>query len=196
MTEENLRNEDLENLENELKRGTEGDSFDHMAANEDENNQTNESDKAASELNKVKVELDEAKDKYLRLFAEFENFKKRTMKERLELIKTASQDTMVSLLPVVDDFERAKKAADAENSTETFSEGVSLVYHKFVSTLENKGLKIMESNGEVFDVEKHEAITEVPAPNPDLIGKVIDTVERGYYLHDKIIRYAKVVVGK
>jgi molecular chaperone GrpE len=149
-----------------------------------------------SEIVKLKMELEESKDKFLRLFAEFDNFKKRTMKERLDLIKTASLDTMVALLPIADDFERAKKAAEAENATETFSEGVSLVYNKFVSTLENKGLKIMDSTGEVFDVEKHEAITEIPAPTPEMVGKIIDTVERGYYLHDKIIRYAKVVVGK
>lgn len=160
------------------------------------NEEQTKQDEQAAEIVKLKAELEESKDKYLRLFAEFDNFKKRTMKERLELIKTASQETMAAMLPVVDDFERAKKASELENATETFSEGVSLVFHKFMNTLESRGLKAMESNGEAFDAEKHEAITEIPAPSPELSGKVIDTVEKGFYLNDKIIRYAKVVVGK
>ncbi len=194
MTEDNLQNEALDNDEVNLN----GEEGSNLIENEVsfEDSSENELDKLNSDLLKLKLELDESKDKYLRLFAEFDNFKKRTMKERLDLIKSASQETMIAMLPVVDDFERAKRAADAENSTETFSEGVSLVYNKFVNTLENKGLKIMESTGEIFDVEKHEAITEIPSPSPELVGKVIDTIERGYYLHDKIIRYAKVVVGK
>jgi molecular chaperone GrpE len=153
-------------------------------------------DELSNEVQKLKSELSESKDKYLRLFAEFDNFKKRTMKERLELIKTASQETITSLLPVLDDFERAKKASEAENSSEVFPEGVNLVFHKLLQTLESKGLKAMTSTGENFDSENHEAITEIPAPTQDLVGKVIDTVEKGYYLNDKIIRYAKVVVGK
>lgn len=195
MTEDSLQNPSTENLETKTSEEvSDQNETAHSNTSVDENN--SEADNTASEILKLKAEVEEAKDKYLRLFAEFDNFKKRTMKERLDLIKTASQETMIALLPVVDDFERAKKAADAENATEKFSEGVSLVYHKFVSTLEQKGLKIMESNGEVFDVEKHEALTEIPAPTPEMAGKVIDTIERGYYLHDKIIRYAKVVVGK
>ena len=147
-----------------------------------------------NDISKLKNELEEAKDKYLRLFAEFDNFKKRTMKEKLDLIRTASQETLQAMLPVLDDFDRAKKAADLPGSTETFSEGVNLVYHKLLGIMEGKGLKAMDSTGEIFDPEKHEAITEIPAP--DMAGKVVDTVEKGYYLHDKIIRYAKVVVGK
>lgn len=149
-----------------------------------------------SDVVKLKADLEEAKDKYLRLFAEFDNFKKRTMKERLDLIRTAAQDTLQALLPVLDDFDRAKKAAEMPGSTEVFSDGVNLVYSKLANTLEARGLKEMISNGEVFDPEKHEAITEIPAPAENLVGKVVDTVEKGYYLHDKIIRYAKVVVGK
>lgn len=169
-----------------------------VAVEQNEENIQNieEQTKQDAEIVKLKAELEESKDKYLRLFAEFDNFKKRTMKERLELIKTASQETMAAMLPVVDDFERAKKASELENATETFSEGVNLVFHKFMNTLESRGLKAMESNGEAFDAEKHEAITEIPAPSPELSGKVIDTVEKGFYLNDKIIRYAKVVVGK
>lgn len=149
-----------------------------------------------AEVNKVKAELDEVKDKYLRLLAEFDNYKKRTTKERLDLITSASKETLVAMLPIADDFDRAKKASEAENSTEQFSEGVTLVYNKFFSIIESKGVKAMESTGQPFDAEQHEAITEIPAFTPDMVGKVIDTVEKGYYLNDKIIRYAKVVVGK
>ena len=147
-------------------------------------------------MEKMKQEHGELKDKYLRLFAEFENYKKRTFKEKLELMKTAAQDTMSALLPVLDDFDRAKKNADNENTEETFSEGVNLVYNKLYSVLKSKGLETMESNGEVFDPELHEAITEIPAPTPELKGKIVDTIEKGYTLKDKIIRHAKVVIGK
>lgn len=146
------------------------------------------------ELTKVNAELSDMKDKYLRLYAEFDNYRKRTSKEKLDLIKTASQDVIVALLPILDDFERAKKASEA--SGETFSEGVMLIYDKLFRTAEQQGLKPMESTGQPFDSDSHEAITKIPAPVADLKGKVVDTVEKGYYLHDKIIRYAKVVVGE
>ena len=154
--------------------------------------ESNQSD----ELTKAKSLLEEAKDKYLRLYAEFDNYRKRTMKESLEVRQTAAKDTIIALLPVLDDFERAKKIADGGQSGEVFSEGVNLVYQKLFSTLEARGVKAMDSNGEVFNAEFHEAITEIPAPTDDLKGKIIDTVEKGYFLHGKIIRYAKVVVGK
>lgn len=148
------------------------------------------------ELTQLKAELEEAKDKYLRLFAEFDNYKKRTVKERFDLMKNAAQETIMSLLPVLDDFDRAKKSADDPNSPEVFTEGVSLVYQKLYSTLQHKGLHEMESTNTDFDPERHEAITDIPAPAEEMKGKVIDTIEKGYLLHDKIIRYAKVVVGK
>lgn len=183
-------------MNEELTPNEEQEIMDQVNETLNESNETSVENEQVNEVTKLKLDLEEAKDKYLRLFAEFDNFKKRTLKERLDLMKTAAQETMTALIPVVDDFKRAKKAADAENSSETFSEGVNLVYNKFLSTLENKGLKVMESNGETFDPEKHEALTEIPAPSPELVGKVMDTIENGYYLHDKIIRYAKVVVGK
>lgn len=148
------------------------------------------------QIEELKIELGEAKDKYLRLFAEFENFKKRNTKERLDLLKTAAQSTISTILPVLDDFDRAKKSAEDENSTEQLSEGVLMVYNKLYSVLAAKGLSPMESNNEVFDPELHEAITEIPAASDDMKGKVVDTVEKGYYLNEKIIRFAKVVVGK
>lgn len=144
----------------------------------------------------VQSELNELKDKYLRLLAEFENFKKRTVREKMDLMKNAAQDTLSGLLPVLDDFDRAKKSAEDEESAEVFSDGVRLVYQKLNSTLQNMGLKEFDANGELFDPELHEAITEIPSPTDDLKGKVIDTVEKGYRLNDRIIRYAKVVVGK
>ncbi len=144
----------------------------------------------------LKAELSEAKDKYLRLFAEFENFKRRNTRERLDLLNSAAQDTISNILPVLDDFDRAKKSAEDENTKEELSEGVLMVYNKLYKVLEAKGLKPMESDGQDFDPEVHEAITEVPAPNDEMKGKVIDTIEKGYLLNDKIIRFAKVVVGK
>lgn len=149
-----------------------------------------------AEVEELNIQLSEAKDKYLRLFAEFDNFKKRTIREKMDLMKNASQDAFSSLLPVIDDFDRAKSSADDESSEESFSEGVLLVYNKLNTVLNNKGLKKMESTGEVFDPELHEAITKIPAPSEEMKGKVIDTIESGFYLNDKIIRHAKVVVGE
>jgi molecular chaperone GrpE len=144
----------------------------------------------------LEAQVAELKDKYLRLFAEFENYKRRTAKEKLDMIGSAAKNTIVNFLPVLDDFERAKAAADQENSTEVFSEGVELVYQKFLQTLKNQGLKRIETENATFDAEYHEAITEIPAPTEEMKGKVIDTLEQGYFLQDKVIRYAKVVVGK
>lgn len=158
-----------------------------------------EQDSSAGEdndLKRLQAELEEMKDKHLRLFAEFENYKKRTLREKMDLLSSAAQDTMAALLPVLDDFDRAKKSAEQEGTTEIFSEGVHLVYQKLYSVLSQKGLKEMESNNLAFDPELHEAITEIPAPTEDMKGKVLDTVEKGYYLKEKIIRHAKVVVGK
>lgn len=146
--------------------------------------------------NEWQAKHDELKDKYVRLFADFDNYKKRVARERLELIKEAGKDVILNLLPVLDDFERAIKAA--ENATEVVpvKEGMSLIHNKLLKNLEQKGLKAVEPKGEAFDVEYHEAITEIPAPTEELKGKVVDVVEKGYYLNDRIIRYAKVVVGK
>ena len=153
-------------------------------------------DKEKEKVKELEIQVNESKDKYLRLFAEFENYKKRTMKERLELMKTAAQDTLNAILPILDDFDRAKSSADDDSTNEVFTDGVKLVYDKLNSTLAARGLKAMKSNGEVFDPELHEAITEIPAPNDEMKGKIIDTIQKGYYLQDKIIRHAKVVVGK
>ncbi|NBB88373.1 MAG: nucleotide exchange factor GrpE [Bacteroidetes bacterium] len=143
-----------------------------------------------------KDKFDELNNKFMRLAAEFDNFKKRTARERVDLLQNAARDTIADLLPILDDFDRAKKLSEDESSDESFSEGVELVYQKLHSTLKKNGLKTMDSDGKVFDAELHEALTEVPAPSEDLKGKVVDTIEKGYLLNDKIIRHAKVVVGK
>jgi len=149
-----------------------------------------------SEIDSLTEELNQSKDKYLRLYAEFENFKKRTAREKMDLRSYAAQDTIASLLPVLDDFDRAKSSADDDGSEEMFTEGVNLVYSKLHGCLLNMGVKPMESTGEVFDVELHEAVTELPVQDEEMKGKIVDTILTGYYLNDKIIRHAKVVVGK
>lgn len=144
---------------------------------------------------KIQAELQEQKDKYLRLFAEFDNFKRRNAKEKIELIQTAGKDVITSLLEVLDDCERAEKQLDESDDIATNKKGVQLVFNKLKNTLQAKGLKAMESINTDFDVEKHEAITEIEVPEKKK-GKVVDEIEKGYYLNDKIIRFAKVVVGK
>lgn len=158
----------------------------------------NKKEKAKEKLAGLENELAEQKDKNLRLFAEFDNFKKRTAKERIELFKTAGKDVVVDMLSVLDDFERANKAANEarENKKEVDLEGFNLIYNKIKNTLGNKGLKEMETNGEDFNPDLHDAITEIPAPSDDLKGKIVDTIEKGYYMSDVIIRHAKVVIGK
>ena len=135
-------------------------------------------------------------DKYIRLYAEFDNYKRRTAKERIELFKTANADVIKSMLSVLDDFDRAKKSMEIAKDIEAVKEGIQLIHHKLKSTLQSQGLSEMESVlGKTFDTDLHEAITNVPAPSEDLKGKVMDEVEKGYLLNDKVIRYAKVVVG-
>lgn len=146
-------------------------------------------------LDAAKAEIAELKDKYLRLYADFENFRRRTAKEKLEMISGAGADIVRTILPVVDDFERAKVSFDSSTDVEALKEGVDLIYNKLFKTLESKGLKAMESRGAAFDAEIHESIAQFPAPSDDLKGKVIDEIEKGYYLNDKVIRYAKVIVG-
>jgi molecular chaperone GrpE len=146
---------------------------------------------------KLQEDLKHEKDKFLRLFAEFENYKKRTSKERIELFKTASQDLMLSLLPVLDDFERALSHIEDDKEAEDLRKGVLLIYQKLLSTLEQKGLEVVKvEQGDVFNADNHEAITQIPAPSDDLKGKVIDVIEKGYKLGDKVIRFPKVVIGQ
>ena len=144
----------------------------------------------------IEEKFAELNDKHLRLHAEFENFKRRTAKERIDLYKNAGEDTLVSLLPILDDFERAIKAKSDSQEEQKEDEGVLLIYNKMKSALELKGLKAMEDViGKDLNTDFHEAITNIPSPSEDMRGKIIDVIEKGYFLNDKVIRYAKVVVA-
>jgi len=146
---------------------------------------------------KLQKEVAELKDKQLRLFAEFENFKKRTAKERIDLFRNAGLEFFESMLPVLDDFDRAAKHREETEDSEDLKKGIDLIQSKLIGILEQKGLKAMESSiGKGFDTDFHEAITQIPAPSEEMKGKVIDETEKGYLLNDKVIRYAKVVVGQ
>ncbi|MFD2538937.1 nucleotide exchange factor GrpE [Sphingobacterium chuzhouense] len=156
---------------------------------------TDQSEETTEE--RLQQELANANDKYTRLFAEFDNYKKRTSKERVDLIQSASKDVLAKLLPILDDFDRALAAMETAQDIESVKQGVDLVNQKFRKILANEGLKEMENLiGEPFDAEYQEAITAIPAPSEELKNKVIDVVEKGYFLNDKVIRFAKVVIGQ
>jgi len=181
--------EEINDQEKEqVEQTTTNDNLNGDTATEDQSG-TEEKDEVA----KLSEEVGKLKDQHLRLFAEFENYKKRTSKERVELFSSANQELMDALIPILDDFTRALKSIEGTEA----EEGVKLIYNKLESTLKNKGLKPMENTtGKEFDVDTMEAITRIPAPSDDQKGKVIDEIERGYYLGNKILRYAKVVVGE
>jgi molecular chaperone GrpE len=183
--------ENTDNLSQNDAQGT-------QAALNDENidfNAEEQNDKENETIEKLRLELQESKDKYLRLVAEFDNFRKRNAKERIELMQTAGKEVIQDLLVVLDDSNRAGKQMEAQTDLETIKQGIRLVFNKLQTTLQNKGLKAMECVNLEFNPDLHEAITEIPAPNDDMKGKIIDVVEEGYYLNDKLIRHAKVVVG-
>lgn len=144
----------------------------------------------------LRIELQEQKDKFIRLYAEFDNFKRRNARERVELIQTAGREVISSLLEVLDDCDRAEKQLQKSDNLDQVKEGIQLVFNKLRSTLQAKGLKEMKSIGETFNPDFHEAITEIPVTDPAMEGRIVDEVEKGYYLNDKIIRFSKVVVGK
>ncbi len=159
-------------------------------------NEAENANEAEGQEAKLEAEVAELKEKYLRLYSDFENFRKRTSKERIDLITTASEDVLKDLIPVVDDFERAFKASESETDPLKIREGNQLIFHKLVRILETKGLKAMEDlTGKPFNPDTQEAITQIPAPSEQLKGSVIDVVEKGYTLGEKVVRYAKVVTG-
>jgi molecular chaperone GrpE len=151
---------------------------------------------ASEGASRAETELADLKDKYLRLAAEFENYKRRTSKERADLFKTANQELMVALIPVIDDFDRARQHTQGATDPAALQNALDITYNKLTKTLENKGLTPMNAKGGNFDAELHEAITQIPAPSDDLRGKIVDEIEKGYYLGDKVIRHAKVVLGQ
>lgn len=155
-----------------------------------------EVEKLAKDLEDAKAELEKQKKEYLFLLAEFDNFRKRTLKEKSDLVKNAAEKAMLDILPVVDDFERALQAMHDSSDLESVKEGVDLIYNKFVKYLENNGVKAIDSNNADFNTEFHEAVTTFPASDESLKGKVIDTVQKGYMINDKVLRHSKVVVGQ
>lgn len=185
-----MQNEELENQEQEREESVKEENG--SAAQEKQEEQAEQP--SAEEL--LQKERDEWKDKYMRLFAEFDNYKKRTLREKKEWFREAKADLIAELLPVLDDFDRAKTANEENKDIEALKEGFSLIHHKLFHALENKGLKPMDSMHDTFDTDRHEAITNIPAPDKKLKGKVVDVIEKGYTLNDHIIRYAKVVVGQ
>ncbi|MCD4789691.1 MAG: nucleotide exchange factor GrpE [Bacteroidales bacterium] len=144
----------------------------------------------------LQEKIDELNDKYLRLYSEFDNYRKRTIKEKIDLSKTASAEVISDLLPVMDDFERAIKSTKDSDDCDAFKEGINLIFNKFKGVLEKKGLKPIEAIGKEFDTDFHEGIAYIPAPSEDLIGKIVDETEKGYMLNDKVIRFSKVVIGQ
>jgi molecular chaperone GrpE len=147
------------------------------------------------ELAKLELELSKANDKYLRLYSDFDNYKKRVNRERIDLIKSAGQDVMTSILPMLDDMERAMKAMNDAKDVNAVKEGIQLVYQKMKSITEGQGLKAMDATGTDFDADLHDAIANVPVKDEKQKGKVIEEIEKGYYLNDKVLRHAKVIVG-
>ena len=171
--------------------------FQESESADESHKDTEETDEEeVSEVEQLKEDLQKEKDKFMRLFAEFENYKKRTAKERIELFKTASQDVMISLLPVLDDFDRAYSEI-SKTEEKDLLKGVELIGNKLRTTLQQKGLSQIEvSKGDTFNADDHEAVTQIPAPSEDLKGKIIDVVEKGYKLGDRVIRFPKVVIGQ
>lgn len=162
------------------------------------NEETTGEESAGADVKVAEIEkrLAEMTDKYLRLSAEFDNYRKRTLREKIELMKTANESVMRNILPVIDDFERAMKSIESGMDFEATKEGISLIYNKFKDFAKQNGIKEIDAAGDVFNTDLHEAITKIPAPSEDMKGKIIEVVQKGYYLNDKVIRFAKVVVGE
>lgn len=176
-------------LNQEIPVNTQGDNM-------SESDNLNENLTEQNELEKWQQQAADWKDQYVRLAAEFDNYKKRSFKEKMDTIQTAGKDVMMSILEVIDDYDRAEKQMETATDIQAIKEGMQLVFNKLKHTLLQKGLKAFDSIGQTFDVEKHEAVTEIPAPSKKMEGKVIDELQKGYLLNDKLIRHAKVVIGK
>lgn len=195
MSEQKENQKVTDNVNNENTRPEEQAGTENMAGSEKETDE-NAGAEVESAEEKLKKELAELNDKYLRLYSEFDNFRRRTTKERVELLQSAGKEMIVALLPILDDFERAERSMKDSKDIEAVKEGINLVHHKLKNLLIQKGLKPIEAIGNAFDVDFHEAITNIPAPSEDLKGKVVDEMEKGYLLNEKVIRFAKVVVGE
>lgn len=181
--------------EQELKAGSPDDISDNKSSKSKSKSKKSKKASPEEKLEELQTKYNELNDKYLRLYSDFDNFRKRKAKEFSEIVMTASKELVIDLLPVLDDFERALQAMNEHNADEESIKGVELIYNKLYNLLKQKGLTPMDSMGKEFDTDWHEAITNIPAPSKDLKGKVVDVIQKGYLLNDKIIRYAKVVVG-
>ncbi len=186
-------NIDKEMEKEELEKNT--DTTENKSEKKESKEKKKSTKKKKSKTEELQDKYNELNDKYLRLSAEFDNYRKRCLKEKTDLIKSAGEDILLNILPVMDNFERAMKSLDENPDIDSVKEGVHLIYNSFKDFLSQKGIKEIEAIGEDFDTDKHEAISQIPAPNEEQKGKVIDIVEKGYELNGKIIRFAKVVVG-
>lgn len=199
-----VKMEEQENTEltDEQKAQPEGDNADDKTSetdNSQDKTAANDTDTTAQDTDKgddLQQKYDELNDRYLRLMAEFDNYRKRTLKEKMDLTKYAEEDVIKGILPVVDNMERAIKSLETATDVNAVKEGINLIYKKFLEFLEKRGIKEIEALNKELDTDLHEAVTKFAAPSEDLKGKIIDVIEKGYYLHDKVIRYAKVVVGE
>lgn len=199
-----VKMEEQENTEltDEQKAQPEGDNADDKTSetdNSQDKTAANDTDTTAQDTDKgddLQKKYDELNDRYLRLMAEFDNYRKRTLKEKMDLTKYAEEDVLKGILPVVDNMERAIKSLESATDVNAVKEGIDLIYKKFMEFLEKRGIKEIEALNKELDTDLHEAVTKFAAPSEDLKGKIIDVIEKGYYLHDKVIRYAKVVVGE
>ncbi len=190
--------DEVEVIEEKITSTQNEDSSDQIEESE-ENQEDSEATCEEEEVDKVEeltLKVSELNDKYLRLTAEYDNYRKRTLKERMELIKSAGEGTLKALLPVVDDFDRAISHLNEASDLEAVKKGIDLIYTKFQEFLKRNGVVEIEAKDKDFDTDLHEAITKIPAPSDSMKGKVVDCIEKGYMLNDKIIRFAKVVVGE
>jgi len=185
-----------EQPENETPDLTEQKEESAQQNKETKKNRWHKKTKAEEQLEKVESEILELKDKHIRLQAEFDNYRKRTLKERMELLKTAGESLLVSILPVIDDFDRAMQTLNMMEEENHLKDGVRLIYTKFQDFLKQNGVKEIEAKEKDFNTDLHEAITKIPAPTEELKGKIVDVVQKGYYLNDKVIRFSKVVIGE
>ena len=195
--------QNTEQVENEVKvdveqsQPTENEEVESDGKKSRKNRKQRKEDEAREkEIEELKAQLEEQKDRYLRLSAEFDNYRKRTLKERSDMLKTVNGDTLSGMLPVLDDLERAMQSMQKATDVDAVREGVVLIYNKIQEFLKNKGIVEIDALNQVFDTDLHEAITKIPAPTEDLKGKVVDVIQKGYKIDTKVIRYAKVVVGE
>lgn len=201
MQNEKIKNEDVKKTEsNKTKQNlSKKKTSSEKVKKEQKGKKTTSQTKKNKNIEKIKIleeSYNELNDKYLRLSAEYDNYRKRTLKERMDLIKSAAEDTLINFLPIMDNIDRAKKSVDDAKDIEAIKEGINLIYKHIFDFLTERGIKEIEATGKTFDTDLHEALTKIPAPSKNMKGKVVDVIEKGYKLKDKVLRFAKVVVGE